>query len=850
MKIRKVTIQGFRAFNALQEMVIDADLCLIYGQNSHGKTSLAEGLEFLFCGKTSRRDLLARSKQEFCRALRNVHSPADHEVFVEAVIEATDDGAKRLITIKRILDSDYPAGDANCTHRLLREDAGQWVDFHFSEIGLPDFDSPESTPIIFQHTLRYVSNAEPSKRREYFRRLLDVDDLYGIRDAVRAVHDRFGEEPATQEAKDVLTEAESLKEEPEFNRIGTVLGGALPDKSDLIEAFIDLMRHLLTQSAVTIPDHATDDEVATLFRCSIADRRARRFDSRMLSLPQLGGAWISDTQWDARFGPILEIIERAHEKYHKDNAIIDQQVEELRGFLQSGVELPIFRNAFTEPQQCPFCLTQRAVTNERIKELRDLLAKPTLIQQVRSDLGSGFADIEQLVMGIGTAARDLMAKGLEDFKRDSVAEYVPEDQQCLFSSWCDALLTLRKSRRQLLRVLRCFVRTLRAYQGAAKAGNAVDTQRLEAFLDLSRSKASDFYRAIRVYSDATPHIQDTINKTIDGLDKRAQWAQLATIYDKRESLWNALVEKEARRNLKRDLKDAHESISEAAGKVLSEDKFPALTGLVSKWWDVLRPSEPVNFKEIKPKGTGQRNIDIIATISGGAGQEHIERDAVAIFSDSQLNCLGLATFLARREDEHIGIIICDDPIQSFDDEHRHYFEERLIRDLLVNHKQQLLIFTHEEKFWDNIMIRYRDLAPCAHRVEVMSLNEGAKIHLSSGRFLDLLKIANSILNHDDPAISGQAGNQYRKVVERFCKEVMARHGNFLPSDYELYKGVLEKLLPKALPYLSSAHQSVLSSVAHKLNPPSHDDLNYTPDVKEMNWIHGEIKMLSKEYLKK
>lgn len=46
------------------------------------------------------------------------------------------------------------------------------------------------------------------------------------------------------------------------------------------------------------------------------------------------------------------------------------------------------------------------------------------------------------------------------------------------------------------------------------------------------------------------------------------------------------------------------------------------------------------------------------------------RDVIAVFSHSQLHCLGLALFLARAQHEGLGFIILDDPVLSSDEDYR------------------------------------------------------------------------------------------------------------------------------------------------------------------------------------
>lgn len=47
MKIKNLTIQGFRGFNKEQTIEFHKNLTLIYAPNSYGKTSISEAFEWL-----------------------------------------------------------------------------------------------------------------------------------------------------------------------------------------------------------------------------------------------------------------------------------------------------------------------------------------------------------------------------------------------------------------------------------------------------------------------------------------------------------------------------------------------------------------------------------------------------------------------------------------------------------------------------------------------------------------------------------------------------------------------------------------------------------------------------------
>jgi len=56
VKIKRLTIQGFRGFNEERSIDLHHRLTLIAAPNSYGKTSISEALEWLLYGLTSKVD--------------------------------------------------------------------------------------------------------------------------------------------------------------------------------------------------------------------------------------------------------------------------------------------------------------------------------------------------------------------------------------------------------------------------------------------------------------------------------------------------------------------------------------------------------------------------------------------------------------------------------------------------------------------------------------------------------------------------------------------------------------------------------------------------------------------------
>jgi len=184
VSLQYLEVCGFRSFGAdPQRIDLPASLIVIHADNSQGKTSLAEALEFLLTGSTSRRELGGGSPQEFSNALRNVHLPSGTLVYVEAGLLMN--GVLRVL--RRTLLEDY-ARASDCVSRL-EIDGFEAPDV--SGIGIPLAGSPIAAPVLLEHTLRFAVSAKPADRSEFFRAILEASDLDSIRTTIdRVIADR------------------------------------------------------------------------------------------------------------------------------------------------------------------------------------------------------------------------------------------------------------------------------------------------------------------------------------------------------------------------------------------------------------------------------------------------------------------------------------------------------------------------------------------------------------------------------------------------------------------------------------------------------------------------------------
>jgi recombinational DNA repair ATPase RecF len=143
MRLKRLSVAGFRGFNSPRTIEFDHRLTLISAPNSHGKTSITEALEFLLYGETSK-VANAHSKEEYKGSYRNRHFPKAKTPYIEAI--CTDShGTETTFRIEL---------DSTDVRRFVD---GRPVDSWPFEQGLVD----AARPFVVQHDLKSLLLTAP-----------------------------------------------------------------------------------------------------------------------------------------------------------------------------------------------------------------------------------------------------------------------------------------------------------------------------------------------------------------------------------------------------------------------------------------------------------------------------------------------------------------------------------------------------------------------------------------------------------------------------------------------------------------------------------------------------------------
>jgi hypothetical protein len=246
--------------------------------------------------------------------------------------------------------------------------------------------------------------------------------------------------------------------------------------------------------------------------------------------------------------------------------------------------------------------------------------------------------------------------------------------------------------------------TLDALDMAALAG----TQALKEGFEACTAATAEASAAFDAYAPADRALRNHLKAVIDTASNIKGWQEFLDLAAVLTTLRGTLVERAALTALGKEFAEAIEAIRTGNEKV-GDEKFATLSKDIEGWWSLLRPDEPTFFSAVKPRPGSKRTVDFKAGLAESENRKIAKiRDVIAIFSQSQLHCLGLALFLARAIREGATFLVLDEPVLSSDEDHRAFFNTAVVERLL-HLGIQIVILTQEEKAWKDLEHRYLHL---------------------------------------------------------------------------------------------------------------------------------------------
>ena len=226
----------------------------------------------------------------------------------------------------------------------------------WSQAALCSRSRPCARPYLAQHTLSYLFSARPQERAEYFRTLLEVNDLEELRQTVASL------EPEVKPIDTpIWTQFSGACAVPELVRLIGPFLTQVPATSALTVAFDSSAETLITAAEVPVPP--TYPERLTTVGKILAERKALVLPLQALDrkpLPTLSKP--ATAVWQHL---VAYLVERAK---------VDEETRRLTALFKEALNLPSISTA-TDPIDCPLCGTTAALTPVQIAHIRARVAE-------------------------------------------------------------------------------------------------------------------------------------------------------------------------------------------------------------------------------------------------------------------------------------------------------------------------------------------------------------------------------------------------------------------------------------------------------------------------------------------
>ena len=210
------------------------------------------------------------------------------------------------------------------------------------------------------------------------------------------------------------------------------------------------------------------------------------------------------------------------------------------------------------------------------------------------------------------------------------------------------------------------------------------------------------------------------------------------------------------RRIRQWLIDLRSAIIEGARTAFSDS--------MAEIWNLLRSDPAGRFAKIAippVSGKGYKlEFEVKALLDDGS--QEAEVDALRVFSESQVNVIGIAAFVTRSSALGHSVLIFDDPVQSMDEEYFQSLASRLIPKLIEDGRQ-VIIFTHSYEFARKLSYAHYTRESYATLEARYSRRKGCVVEDGNRRVAERLKAAKRLAEDGQLA---EAWRMVRLAIER------------------------------------------------------------------------------------
>jgi hypothetical protein len=826
MRLKSLSVAGFRGFNSPCSLEFHRLLTLISAPNSHGKTSITEAFEFLFYGQTSKVES-ADSKEEYKDSYRNRHYPADAIPYIEAEcvdnasvdwlfrVEMHEQGVRRFANGTEVEEWPFQAELANT-----------------------------APPFVVQHALKKLLLAAPSERFQGFARLLGLKDV----DTVQQALINLCTKPETHlrhEAKRLLTEFEVFLGRLKSNgtKDATTVAKALSKGvPGLEEAFEKLHKWGEKLAKKLVRPEELSSTLVALRNAAAAKVYSGSVQIGELSTPdQQELSTVHNRIEKAIGGDIVEIYGRLE---------LSETADRLRKELQLlsiGIEL-ISRS----PETCPLCEQtidegRRSTIHNKHQELANSFGTGPDLSTIRPQLAFR---LKQLTTDVETHCQTQLRRST-----DLINANTPEASQkirALFGKGHEHELFLVAAAGAAIRPKHAALR-----EAAANVSTSTQVctdaihSKSEAIqqIEMLVMAVAGYLEANNAYNaslqDVRPTLEEPSHLLRQAVDAQAGTTELSLLIEVLDS--QASIRKAVRiRDVLANLKELRKHVDQAVGQTMEDAFSSELTGAVMDWYQRIQTTgDPdVHFSGFTMERTKagdfkNRRVRVAARSYG------VElASAVSSLSESKLNALGLCMSIATtlRAPGPWEFLLLDDPIQSWDDDHEVQFIE-ILRRLAEDEGRQIILMSHRNSWVDSVAagcrtlngLRYNIASYCQDGPKIVEMRWASV----EQRLKEVLTIAND--TSASPVRLQQAEEELRIATCQLAAEAAKAKLNRTVGSHSLNSDKVRSILSEA-----GCPTNLLDRVVATFTTTDdahHAPKDYQPNRERIRRYHGALSEL-------
>ena len=673
MKIKSITIKGFRGFNEERTIEFDDGLTLVYAPNSYGKTSISEAFELLLYGITYK-VATASSKEEYRGSYRNRHLPESDSPFIK-VIFTKDNGTETEFCV--VLDE-----DENIKRFVDDQEVETWP--------LPVEFSKAPRPFILQHALKHLLLAKPDERFQRFASLLGLEKLDLFQKNVISVctkPDACIPTEVNQFQNNIVAIEARLAKHPSLANINKALEKGV---SGLAEAY----KLAEAECSKRVPPETGEENVLPQLLKIREDAIAKIFEGS-ISLPGFSEAERQANSEDESFF-INSLADPFTQKYTEIIALAAiQHILERASFFELGIKL--FDKV---SRKCPFCGEE--LSDELVKHVTDVHSSLQNERKRNEKLQSSYREVIRLLEELKSRLNAYNTRHIEKSAAFLALNPVMDKLQSIlvpkYESHFNSVKTTMSEIAESKEKLETF------YGSVAEALCKVDTSVKESKEDMELLKVlghtlAQYIASARSYAEAISKrvsaISDADQILRHELDQLAGTEDISVLIEFIEQRSN--VEKKYEiQSILDGLKDLRKSVDQFVANEVLQAIASELTSEVMDWYEQIKTTgDPdVHFDgfDIERTRAGELKSRRVAIKARSYGKDLAS--AVSSLSESKLNALGLCVSVATnlKGESPFEFLIIDDPIQSWDAEHEVQFIEVVRK--LVERRKQVVLMSH------------------------------------------------------------------------------------------------------------------------------------------------------------